>query len=170
MLSSNFTPSTHTVTEHSVITVYCNATGYPEPTFSWTIDGQAISDIVETISKSNSSGPWVVASTVSFNASRLLAGELNCTATNGISPNGIHSTNLAVQCEGVVLSINLFSQIYISALLLEGWNRAISMFVYFTCTHFPSSPFSLVFHPHSSLLLRQLFHIYWSWPHKNWAY
>ena len=99
MLSSNFTPVTHTVTEHSVVTVYCNATGYPQPTLSWTINGQAISGVIETTSKSNSSGPWVVVSTVSFNASRSLAGELNCTATNGILPNGIHSTNLAVQCE-----------------------------------------------------------------------
>ena len=44
-------------------------------------------------------------------------------------------------CISVPLSINLFLRIYISAWLLEGWNRAISMFVYFLS---PSSPFSLV--------------------------
>ena len=144
MLSSNFTPSTHTITEHSVVAVYCNATGYPEPTFLWTIDGQTVSGIVETTSKSNSSGPWVVTSTASFNVSRSLAGELNCTASNGISPNGIHSTNLAVQCEWVVLSINLFLRIFISAWLLEGRNRAITMFVYFALSLVP-----IFLYPHS---------------------
>ena len=66
------------------------------------MDGQSIAGLSETISKENSSGPWTVRSTVSFNTTRAMAGVLICAASNGISPDGIDTTNLTIKCKRLI--------------------------------------------------------------------
>jgi len=79
-------PQNLTVNETNPIVVGCDASGFPEPSFTWTKDGQVVSQAKQlTIQRShrNNSGMYV------------------CTASNGVGQDKTAKAFVKVQCKFV---------------------------------------------------------------------
>lgn len=79
-------PQNLTVNETNPIVVSCDASGFPEPSFTWTKDGQVVSQAkrlnIQRSSRSN-------------------AGMYVCTASNGVGQDETAKAYVTVQCKFV---------------------------------------------------------------------
>ena len=79
-------PKNLTVNETNVIVVSCDASGFPKPYFTWTKDGQVLSQLKKlNIQRSNRSN----------------AGIYVCTASNGVGQDKTAKAYVTVQCKFV---------------------------------------------------------------------
>lgn len=77
-------PQNLTVNETNPIVVSCDASGFPEPSFTWTKDGQVVSQ----------------AKQLNFQRShRNNAGMYVCTASNGVGQDKTAKAYVTVQCK-----------------------------------------------------------------------
>ena len=81
--------------EGDKFTVFCNATGNPVPTISWTIDGNS----VDTSNSSSMNLSYEEKQLTVKNVSRGDNGVYRCVAENSLGNNTSHGTTLEVLCE-----------------------------------------------------------------------
>ena len=75
------------------LTLYCNATGNPEPSISWTKDGTSISNN-SRISLSDDNKQLTIT-----NVNRKESGEYRCVAKNWVGNDTSNASTVYVQCK-----------------------------------------------------------------------
>ena len=88
-------PQSQPIREGSNVTLTCNATGNPEPTFSWNIGGSAVNTSVNPRISLSSDNKWLTIT----NVNRKDSGEYKCEATNRVGTTGFGVATLDVQCK-----------------------------------------------------------------------
>ena len=89
-------PRNLTVKEGDSISLFCNATGNPQPSFSWTIDGSNFNKTVHRRVSLSSNGRQLNVTNVSTNDSYH---EFRCQANNTVGMVPSNAARLNVQCE-----------------------------------------------------------------------
>ena len=89
-------PENQIVEEGKNVTLFCNASGNPEPTFSWTVDGSAVNTSVNPrISLSTDNKQLTIT-----NVTRTDSGhKYRCVANNTIETVTSNAATLNVQCK-----------------------------------------------------------------------
>ena len=82
--------------EGDSISLFCNATGNPELSFSWTIDGSNFNKTVRRRVSLSSNGRQLTVRNVSTNDSHH---EFRCQANNTVGTVASNAATLNVQCE-----------------------------------------------------------------------
>ena len=93
-------PRNRTVKEGESVSLFCNAIGNPEPSFSWTIDGSNFNKTVHRRVSLSSNGRQLTVTNMSTNDSDH---EFRCQANNTVGTVSSNAATLNVQCEYLVL-------------------------------------------------------------------
>ena len=89
-------PQNQTVREGDTVTLFCNATGNPKPSISWTIDGLTMNINVHPRIGLSSDNKQLTVRNVNRTDSHH---KYRCLATNSIGTITSYATSLTVQCE-----------------------------------------------------------------------
>ena len=89
-------PQNKTVREGNTVTLLCNATGNPKPSFSWTIDGLTVNITVHSRVSFTAANKQLTVRDVNRTDSHH---KYRCLATNSIGTITSYATSLTVQCE-----------------------------------------------------------------------
>lgn len=99
MLLSEFLKNSksQTTNEVSNVTFTCIASGVPEPSLSWTINGTAINPTANSRIGSTADGQQLTVT----NVKRTDSGEYRCVASNNVTTVTSNAATLTVQCNNI---------------------------------------------------------------------
>ena len=98
-------PQNQTVREGDNVTLFCNATGNPEPSISWTIDGLTVNITVHPRISFTSDNKQLKVKNVSRTDSHH---KYRCQANNSVGTITSDPASLNVQCEYDSLTLNSY--------------------------------------------------------------
>ena len=89
-------PRNQTVREGDIVTLFCNATGNPKPSISWTIDGLTVNTTLHPRISFTSDNRQLTVRNVNRTD---LSHEYRCQANNSVGTITSYAASLTVQCE-----------------------------------------------------------------------
>ena len=116
-------PRSQTVREGDNVTLFCNATGNPEPHISWTIDGLTMNITVHPRISLSSNNKQLTVKNVSRTD---VSHEFRCQANNSVETITSDAASLTVQCEYDTMILRLFIVHHcftLFPLLIAGWHK-----------------------------------------------